>query len=75
MRALKLLSLPLLLWLPLSLASCATVSTGTASDPSLTKQIVCGPWRAITVSKTKDTPETVRQVQVHDQTGVNLGCW
>lgn len=72
---LKLLSLLPLLLLPLSLASCATLSTGTASSAQLTKQAVCGPWRPITYSGTKDTPETVRQVQVHDQAGKNLGCW
>jgi hypothetical protein len=35
----------------------------------------CEAWRPITYSGTRDTPQTVRQVRVHNRTGQNLGCW
>jgi uncharacterized lipoprotein YajG len=58
-----LLAIPALLLL----AGCQTTAT--------TAKTVCAPWRAITYSGTKDTPQTVRQVRVHNATGKNVGCW
>ena len=62
------LLLTALILLP-SLAACQTSMTATAV------KTVCSPWRAITYSGTGDTPQTKRQVQVHNRTGQNLGCW
>lgn len=63
--------LVLCLVLLLPLAGCATSSTATATSTAS----ICAPWRAITYSGTKDTAATTRQVQVHNKTGQNLGCW
>lgn len=50
------------------LSGCQTISsTETAAQ--------CSAWRSITYSGKKDTPETVKQVRVHNRTGQNLGCW
>ena len=38
-------------------------------------KVICEPWRAIKYSGNKDTPLTVEQVRVHNQTGRNLHCW
>ena len=52
------------------LQACATINmTATKTNT------VCRPWRAITYSGKKDTPQTVEQVQVHNQVGHNLRCW
>jgi hypothetical protein len=51
----------------LAVAGCQTTAT--------TTKTVCAPWRAITYSGTKDTPNTVRQIRVHNQSGRNVGCW
>lgn len=80
MRMLKNLSLnwrrlivrltPLLL-LAASLASCATASTAIAPDIRL----ACQTYGAGgTYSKTKDTAETVRGVQVKNRAFSNIGC-
>ena len=58
---------PMLL-LAASLASCTTGSTVTA------KQSLCAPSRFITYSGTQDTPQTVRQIKVHNLTHQTIGC-
>lgn len=52
------------------LAGCVTTGT-TATDINA----LCAPWRPISYSSKKDTPETVKQVRVHNKTGQNLRCW
>lgn len=51
----------------------AAMSLGTAT-PTQYKGVQCAPWRSIRYSS-KDNPRTINEVRVHDQTGVNLGCW
>lgn len=63
--------LPILCLVPLlAVAGCATTHTTATAVKTL-----CTPWRAITYSGTGDTPQTVRQIRVHNKTGQNLGCW
>ena len=63
------LTLNSLLIVPI-LSGCATTGT-TATDINA----LCAPWRPISYSSKKDTPETVKQVRVHNKTGQNLKCW
>lgn len=35
----------------------------------------CAPWRAITYDGKRDTAPTKQQVQEHNETGANIGCW
>jgi len=53
-----------------ALAACA--STGSTVTATRT---LCAPWSPITYSGQSDTAKTKRQVQVHNRTGKNLGCW
>ena len=53
-----------------ALAACA--STGSTVTATRT---LCAPWSPITYSGQGDTAKTKRQVQVHNKTGQNLGCW
>lgn len=39
------------------------------------RQITCVPFKALGYDSEKDTPLTVRGIQVHNQTGRNLRCW
>ena len=60
-----------LLFLVGSLAGCATVGTAIAPDVSL----ACNTYgQAGTYSKTKDTAETVRGIQVKNRAFENIGC-
>jgi hypothetical protein len=66
------------LLLCLALGGCAhrpsapmNLGTATAAQYS---GVQCAPWRSIHYSS-KDNPRTIKEVRVHDQTGVNLGCW
>lgn len=63
----RVLTLSALLTLGLLLPACQTNSTGINAQ--------CAPWRKITYSAKGDTAVTIKEVRVHDQTGVNLGCW
>lgn len=62
----------------LSLASCAGLPRLTATTDH---DAQCNAWRAITYASpdhhpdNHDTPETIEQIRIHNQTGVNLGCW
>ena len=59
------------------LSGCAT-STIAINNPTSQSQIqklVCAPWRPITYSASKDAPDTVDQVRLHDLVGRKLHCW
>ena len=66
----------LLLWLVLtlsylSLPACASLDATSSTGVKAR----CAAWRSITYSSSKDTPETVKQVRVHNRVGQNLKCW
>ena len=57
------------------LASCLLAGCATTGTTATTARAQCAPWRAITYASKRDTPETVRQVRVHNRTGEKIGCW
>jgi len=65
----KQLRSPIAIGIALALGGCALPISAT------TKEAQCSAWRPITYSKSKDTPETVRQVRTHNLTGKNMNCW
>ena len=60
----------LALLLALMTSGCAATRT-----TATTTEALCAPWRAITYSGRNDTPQTVRQIRVHNATGAKLACW
>lgn len=56
----------------LALSGCVTTQQGTRTTVAGN---VCGAWRKITYDSGEDTQETVRQILIHNKTGVNLKCW
>ena len=56
-------------------ASCLLAGCATTGSTATTARAQCAPWRAITYASKRDTPETVRQVRVHNRTGEKIGCW
>ena len=60
----------LLALLALFLGGCATTRT-----TATTTEALCAPWRAITYSGKSDSPQTARQIRVHNDVGKRLKCW
>ena len=58
------------------LTACATTrGTVTAGNTPNASKARCSGWRPIDYSASGDTRETIDQVRVHNQTGVNKKCW
>lgn len=67
-RLLLLLAAPLVL----GVAGCGT---NRKSINTTETRNVCQPWKAIDYDGKKDTKPTVQQIQEHNETGANIGCW
>lgn len=70
---LTLLSL-LALSLPIGACSTLTPATVTVGSGPQASKARCAGWRPITYSGADDTLDTIEQIRVHNQTGVNKRC-
>jgi hypothetical protein len=52
-----------------------TGCSATTRTTATTAEALCAPWRAISYSGKRDTPQTVREIRVHNATGAKLTCW
>lgn len=78
------LTLSALLVLCLPIAACFETTRSTVTGTALlssaqrkveTKKARCGRWQKIKYDGQADTFETIWQIRIHNQTGVNARCW
>lgn len=48
--------------------------TISVKNPKTIRMIACGTFKGLNYNSERDDPRTIYGVQVHNQTGTNLGC-